>query len=92
MGMDKAVMIANFLRTEISNLLGQSENLVRESFNGNTQEGENLTISNQIITFDRETMQEINQRFGFLERLLIEERKERQSLSAYRQEQSNPTP
>jgi hypothetical protein len=60
--------------------LGQNSAPANSSFNNNSQEGENNVMHNQIGTFDRATMQEINHRFAFLEEMLKMEREEKKSL------------
>jgi transcriptional regulator with XRE-family HTH domain len=76
----KALEIAEILNTTLNDLLGQSPTPVNSSFNNNTQDGENNVMHNQIVTFDRETMQEINHRFAFLEEMLKAEREEKKVL------------
>jgi transcriptional regulator with XRE-family HTH domain len=76
----KALEIAEILNTTLYELLGQNSAPANSSFNNNSQEGENNVMHNQIGTFDRATMQEINHRFAFLEEMLKMEREEKKSL------------
>jgi DNA-binding XRE family transcriptional regulator len=77
----KAMALANILQTTLSELVDEGASpKVTNSFNNNNQEGENCTIQNQIITLDREVMQEINQRFAFLEQTILLERTEKARL------------
>jgi DNA-binding XRE family transcriptional regulator len=70
----KALEIAKILKSTLSDLLGNEASATNQNYN--KQEGENVYN----VTFDRETMQEINARFAFLERMLEEERAEKKIL------------
>ncbi len=72
--------IANILEEPLGVLLGQNTPQIQNSFNNNTQEGEGSTISNYVVSIDRDTMRELNQRFSFLEEMLRSEREEKKRL------------
>jgi hypothetical protein len=78
--LDKALEIANILEEPLGVLLGQNTPQIQNSFNNNTQEGEGSTISNYVVSIDRDTMRELNQRFSFLEEMLRSEREEKKRL------------
>ncbi len=78
--LDKVLEIAEVLGQPVTALLGGEPN-VYNSVHNNTQEGEECILENHInISFDRETMKELNERFVFLEKLLAEERSEKKVL------------
>lgn len=72
--------IANILEESLGVLLGQNIPQFQNSFNINNQEGEGSTISNYVVSIDRDTMRELNQRFSFLEEMLRSEREEKKRL------------
>ena len=72
--------IANILEEPLGVLLGQNIPQFQNSFNINNQEGEGSTISNYVVSIDRDTMRELNQRFSFLEEMLRSEREEKKRL------------
>jgi transcriptional regulator with XRE-family HTH domain len=78
--LDKALGIANILEQPLGVLLGQNTPQIQNSFNINNQEGEGSTISNYVVSIDRDTMRELNQRFSFLEEMLRSEREEKKRL------------
>lgn len=78
--LDKALEIANILEESLGVLLGQNIPQFQNSFNINNQEGEGSTISNYVVSIDRDTMRELNQRFSFLEEMLRSEREEKKRL------------
>jgi transcriptional regulator with XRE-family HTH domain len=78
--LDKVFEIASVLGQPVAALLN-TDLQIQNSFNNNTQEGEECVIQKHInISFDRDTMKELNERFVFLEQLLAEERAEKKAL------------
>ena len=77
----KIMAVSEALETPMQKILGLEAQDIKGSFINNQQEGDTCILNSGTISFDKETMEEINRRFAFLEKLIMTLQEEKKLLS-----------